>query len=143
MRSNNKSPGHCGKYTIMRKGTYHIPSPTPRPASSKVRQTSRQTRHRLARADTGTLDQTIILHRAQGEIVDQRMTARNKVGTLLDDRLTRGLVGCVDNQGKVLGAHEGRAGGADQREAVFEPCEGFGEVWQVGHLPVLSATRTY
>lgn len=51
----------------------------------------------------------------------EAVSCRNEVGTLLDNGAAGGLVGFVDNESKVLGAHEWWNGGLDEIEALLEP----------------------
>lgn len=73
-----------------------------------MRKTSGQTRDRLGWVDTSALDETIHLHGAQGEVLNESVAGRDKLGALLNDGFTRSLVRGVDDQGKVLRSHERR-----------------------------------
>lgn len=110
-------------------GTYHITTPASCPSGGKVRQTSSKRRNGLGRVDTGTLDQTILLDSSEREIVRERVTRRDEFGTLFDHGPSSCLVGCVDDQGKVLGSHERWAGGFDDIESGLEPLCRFAQSW--------------
>jgi hypothetical protein len=59
--------------------------------------TSSKRRDRLARIDTGTLDQSVLLDSRKSEIVGERVAGRDEFGALLDDSLSCSLVRSVDD----------------------------------------------
>lgn len=92
-----------------------------------MRQSSRQTRRRLLRVQTSTLDLPVHLYARQRELMNERRSLANERRELVDRMVASSLECSVDDEGEVLGTEEGRDVGADEVETLAEPGDGAGE----------------
>jgi len=106
----------------------HVASPTARPSSGEMRQTSGKRRRRCSRVKRGRLYEAVHLNGAQCKVLREIMPRNNEVRALLHNRSSGSLVCLRDDEREVLGAHIVGYHLLDAVESLFDPLHGFREV---------------